>query len=240
MSDKELDNLFKTRFESLEMPVSAGSWNKIAGELNDGKKKRRSFSPAWMAAASVLLVVAAAFWLYRPVKVIELRGPENSQTAAVIKKESSVLKPVTQTAEERTIVVENSREQNNKNFMARVGSQNQVQKTIQANTASTKTETELPKVPGISKPTLVAENSDGQVQSQPAQELIADNSNTEEPAEENTAHPRKVRGIGGLVNFVVAQVDRRQDKLIEFKEGEEGTEISGINLGLVKFKSRNK
>jgi hypothetical protein len=49
---------------------------------------------------------------------------------------------------------------------------------------------------------------------------------------------KRVKGIGGLVNFVIAQVDKREDKLIEFTESDEGTEISGINLGLLKIKSK--
>jgi len=40
------------------------------------------------------------------------------------------------------------------------------------------------------------------------------------------------------VNFVIAQVDKREDKLIEFTESDEGTEVSGINLGLLKIKSK--
>ena len=63
------------------------------------------------------------------------------------------------------------------------------------------------------------------------------------PVEIGSAEPqktehKKIRSIGGLVNFVIARVDKRDDKIIEFKEGAEGSEVSGINLGLVKFKSR--
>jgi hypothetical protein len=49
---------------------------------------------------------------------------------------------------------------------------------------------------------------------------------------------KKIRSIGSLVNFVIAKVDKREDKLIEFKDSDEGSEVSGINLGLVKIKSK--
>jgi hypothetical protein len=56
---------------------------------------------------------------------------------------------------------------------------------------------------------------------------------------DGTTKPR-IKSIGGLVNFVIAQVDKREDKIIEFRDGEEGSEVSGINLGPLKFKNRNK
>jgi hypothetical protein len=56
--------------------------------------------------------------------------------------------------------------------------------------------------------------------------------------DEFNSRNRKIKGVGGLVNFVIAQVDKREDKLIEFTESDEGTEVSGINLGLLKIKSK--
>jgi hypothetical protein len=49
---------------------------------------------------------------------------------------------------------------------------------------------------------------------------------------------KRIRSIASLVNFVIAKVDKREDKLIEFKDGVEGSEVSGINLGLIKIKSK--
>ena len=61
----------------------------------------------------------------------------------------------------------------------------------------------------------------------------------ESDSEENELRgQRKIRSIGSLVNFVIAKVDKREDKLIEFKDSDEGSEVSGINLGLVKIKSK--
>ncbi|WDF56508.1 hypothetical protein [Mucilaginibacter sp. KACC 22063] len=46
-----------------------------------------------------------------------------------------------------------------------------------------------------------------------------------------------IRSFGDLINVVVAKVDKRQDKLVEFSDtdGDEST-ITGINLGIVKVK----
>ena len=57
---------------------------------------------------------------------------------------------------------------------------------------------------------------------------------------ESEAPKIKIRSIGSLVNFVIAKVDHREDKIIEFEDNDEGSEVSGINLGVLKFKSRKK
>ena len=51
---------------------------------------------------------------------------------------------------------------------------------------------------------------------------------------------QKIKSVGSLINFVISRVDKREDKIIEFKDGKEGSAVSVINLGLIKFKSRNK
>jgi hypothetical protein len=74
---------------------------------------------------------------------------------------------------------------------------------------------------------------------QPDMLAIADFSEDEvNPDETEVRGQRKIRSIGSLVNFVIAKVDKREDKLIEFKDSDEGSEVSGINLGLVKIKGK--
>jgi hypothetical protein len=53
---------------------------------------------------------------------------------------------------------------------------------------------------------------------------------------EQTSPRQKIRSLGDLVNRVVAKVDPREEKIIQFTDNDEGTEVSGINLGLIKFK----
>jgi hypothetical protein len=60
--------------------------------------------------------------------------------------------------------------------------------------------------------------------------------------EETENAPTKKRGIhslGGLLGAIVAKIDKREDKLIEFTEGEGNTStITGLNLGLIKIKKK--
>ncbi len=51
----------------------------------------------------------------------------------------------------------------------------------------------------------------------------------------------KIKSVGDLVNFVVAKVDKREDKIIQLsKTDESDNEITGINLGLFKFRKVEK
>jgi hypothetical protein len=45
-----------------------------------------------------------------------------------------------------------------------------------------------------------------------------------------------IRSLGGLINAVVAKVDKRRDKIIEFTDEDDETNVTGINLGIVKIK----
>jgi hypothetical protein len=47
--------------------------------------------------------------------------------------------------------------------------------------------------------------------------------------------------VGDLVNFVIAKVDKREEKIIKVSKTDEGdNEITGINLGLFKFSKSEK
>jgi pectate lyase len=51
----------------------------------------------------------------------------------------------------------------------------------------------------------------------------------------------KIKSVGDLVNFVVAKVDKREEKIIKVSKTDEGdNQITGINLGLFKFRKAEK
>ena len=48
------------------------------------------------------------------------------------------------------------------------------------------------------------------------------------------------QALGGLINLVIAKVDKREDKIIEFDESDEDeSNLTALNLGILKIK-RNK
>jgi len=46
----------------------------------------------------------------------------------------------------------------------------------------------------------------------------------------------KIRSPGDLINAVVEKVDKRRDKIIEFTDDDDETNVTGINLGIIKIK----
>jgi len=49
---------------------------------------------------------------------------------------------------------------------------------------------------------------------------------------------KRIRSIGDVVNLVMAKVDKREDKLIQFTDSDDGDEsnVTGINLGIINLK----
>ncbi|RYE28502.1 MAG: hypothetical protein EOP42_16695 [Sphingobacteriaceae bacterium] len=49
---------------------------------------------------------------------------------------------------------------------------------------------------------------------------------------------KHIRSFGDVVNLVMAKVDKREDKLIQFTDTDDGDEstVTGINLGIINIK----
>ena len=240
MQDKDFDQLFKQRFEEFEVEPSTRSWQKITGELDKTSKKRKALPNFWMAAASVIILAGTILWLYKPVEVIKLRGNAETQIA---------LKEVKQADKEPQLAVNETIAEpvETKNRFAAKSEVRTSRKADKQNALRTEqVEPEISKISDpaenvliVSQKPVVLQTQTNLVKEKEKPVVLAVVNDEHNNAETETAKPR-IRSVGGLVNFVVAQVDRREDKFIEFKDGEEGSEVSGINLGLLKFKSRNR
>jgi hypothetical protein len=75
------------------------------------------------------------------------------------------------------------------------------------------------------------------------QTALAINTNDENLNDEGVQSDRKlkIKSVGDLVNFVVSKVDKREEKVIRVsKTDESDNEITGINLGIFKFRKAEK
>ena len=239
ISDKDLDKLFKQRFEDHETEPSAKLWSQISDELNEPVKKKKSNSVYWMAAASVLILVSATLHLYKPVEVIQLRGKTESGELVIAKPNSIKAVKEAENITQVTASINPLRKSNQKQTVLKA--------FVNKPNSEAKEGQRLNRVKSneilLTKNQTKIQNSNLVIAKPVASEqmlAVAEIPNMPVAEIETDVPKRRVKGIGGLVNFVIAQVDKREDKLIEFKESDEGSEISGINLGLIKFKSRNK
>lgn len=252
ISDKELDKLFQQRFEEAEFRPSDDVWGKIAAKMDQKEKVKRSFPIFWMAAASVVVVLGAGLWFYRPVELIRLQGTEQKMVENTTESKVTDLgtgAPVMDhvhpeikgfdfsklaaseekafnTPKEVTLPEKSADELSRQDVIASNNSRRNTLEVVQP-----KTEVKVPRYAGdqsqldVTQADMIA-NAD-----------VVKNELVPEPEQ---GASKRIRSVGSLVNFVISKVDRRDDKIIEFKDGDEGSEVSGINLGLIKLKSRIK
>lgn len=237
--DKDYEKMFQQKFETFEVEPSSAVWRGITSEL-DKEKGKKPFSVFQMIgiAASVLVVLSAGLWLFSPQEKIRLHGKEDiaiqDETSDVIAGQplakedikekqnnyapvtiaepviASIAKPV---QEEKAPVQEASRE------VVTVVKEAEPLKQVKAAPKEEKVNT---------------------LQDQPVLAFAGDQGTNEE-TKKDVEQSRRVKTVGDLVNFVIGKVDPRADKIIQFKNDDEGgSEVTGINLGLVKFKNRNR
>lgn len=250
MSDKELDQLFQSRFESFEAEPAASLWSSIESQLDHKPGKRTGMSVFWMAAASVVVLLGAGLWLFRPEEKVYLKGnsvltkvqekPEESTPAdmpAPAASAAAETAPAETRPEGRPIRVSKPVE-----YLAAA---NRPEPVREPEPEAALMAAEEPVTGGQAATVMTmaaaAEETPHTRRGEVHQTVLAmlppeDAESAEQPLRER----RKIRSVGDFVNFVVAKVDQREDKLIELADDDEGTKISGINLGLFKIKSKKR
>jgi hypothetical protein len=246
MQDKEFDKLFSQKFQDLELEPSAAAWDNIYGKLNS-KKQTRSLLP-WLSIAATVLVVATAGVLFlskndktdkptKPTKLVVSRAKPVEQ----VKTKADHTEPaLVKQAKAGKFVASISVQYNRSHTVA--------SKIIPVDVTSADI---VDHDPNINNPATIANlTGPSSTQSQPTlpdiqltpQTLTND---AQQVDENQTAAPVKKRGIhnlGGLINAVVGKLDRRDNKIIEFSDGEEDDEnvttVTGVNLGLIRIKKQ--
>lgn len=248
MSDKELDLLFKSKFTDYEVEPSVSSWSKIEEQLSVKPMQRRKVPFLWMAAASVVVVFGLGLILWnKPQEQIMLKGkPAVEEGAIVIAQNNTVntsdevvanikkaenkvanLSRVAQEVASNTIEESNSQEEN---YIASTQTDKpetqQDQEFIASRTEPVKriTVTEL----------MLLEEENATKTNKIKSTMLSSLSSSKD---ESSNQQERIRSVGDLVNFVIAKVDKRENKVLKIsKTDESDIEITGINLGLFKYK----
>lgn len=248
MQDKDLDKLFQLSLNELEIEPSAHVWGEIAGKLNAADRKR-SIVPYLSIAAGLLLLVTAGL-LFIP-KMVKVKGAENVKIA----KNATPVKDVRSAKATPTPVV--ALQQNKsvaKAVIAPVGSL-AVLKTkgqdktaaysIDKHDAAVERQADEPELALASYKDNLTEQAAAanDVISLPVNNLLVNGKNQQkviaqltEPKQRQVKRHR-IRSLGDVFNVVIAAVDKREDKLIEFSNtDEDDATITGLNLGIIKVK----
>ena len=241
MSDNDFDKLFRQKFDEFEVEASENVWEGISNTLNKERKGKNDRRFVLRAAASIVLVAAAALWLTPRKEKVWLHSdrPVSEALAEQSNVEEPVLGSTERTAMNSTKVIRN------KASGPRIASVRSV-KVPGTKSAHSVREKEQPVEKTHTFPdeigdrTLVAVSAPPENVIQPVEvnkplAMLVD----ESPIDENPENKSGIKSIGTLVNFVVGKVDKRKNKIIEFKDTDEGSLVSGINLGIVKIKTYN-
>jgi len=258
MQDKEFDGLFTSKFDGFEIEPSPMVWQNIAAEL-DGKKAKRAIVPYLSIAASVIVLLSVSIWFFnrsteKPdqhlVKI--LKGIKTGKQQPVIKDNGSI-EPVEKIENEGGLklaaVKTGSDKRTDQTVIAQAAGQPQQQETpiLTPEPINQKPEPLLAVLPAEKPITLQAAVPGNDVPlttgSLAEQSAAPDNKPQEALA---ATEPGKVQvkkrahGLGGFINTIVAAVDKREDKLIEFtdNDGDDGSRVTAVNLGIFKIKKQ--
>jgi hypothetical protein len=241
MRDKEFDKLFQQRFEGFEVEPVQASWSNVSQILNNNQEEKNSYQSYYAVAATIAVIISVGTWFSNSGEKVRLYG------------KAKVTEPV---EEHRAIVPQATYEP-----YARVEETGRIEKKKQAGRISPpgKESVNSVSVKGFQdgadfqelKPeevTMLAKEQKNQVKvEEKALASTPDTAWQAWPFEDNdwekeqqalAGAVKNRKTVGDLINFVISRVDKRKDKIIEFTDTDEGSIVSGINLGLVRFKSK--
>ena len=262
----EFDRQLRQKFENFCPKPSAGLWEKIAAQLDEGAPqqheptviKHRRFPTWWMAVAAVLLVVCGVlYWQSRPVSITYLRA----DTQAVATVDKVVEEPeLPENVAEPTPVTEPLDLERLRRVFAKRDRKGHVQvaprTVIQEKTRVSEEVRESPQAEVAAlRPLVMAVpqidslngNADRQTEVERAeietarvpdiQPLVV----LEEEEETMLAtghHGKQPFGLSNILNYVVGAVDQREEKLVTFSNDDEGSLKLDFNLGLAKNRKK--
>lgn len=259
MQDKEFDEVFNSKFEDFEAEPSPMVWNNIDAQLG-GNKTKGAIMP-WLSIAATIVVLFTAGILFlkkdkavdKPVKsgklaVTRVKQSTPVKTDEVVKKGNTVITPT-----KAVDHIASNKNHHPKNILPINKVVVPVAQPVVNTPVQTQTVNPVDKqlIATVQNPTTAPVKTvvpDNEQPSPKTADVIA-NTPVERPtviasAETQETTPVKKRGIhsfGGLINALVAKVDKRQDKIIEFTDTDDDdgeSNISGVNLGLVKIKKQ--
>lgn len=256
VSDKDLDQLFSSKLGDMEMEPSASVWSNIADEL-DGKKEEevKTGLPFMKIAAGIVLFMAVGLFFIRPEhQKIELRA-STVNTENVIPNSPAIAQ--VQPSVDYTESPDIAETETSAGHRSIKPSVNHVENSVTSNidTAQSSSQYIAAANRGASNqvitqtPTMQARN-EGMVPDNIVRPPITKGTNVVSPNKEvpvmaslnnskaETAKKHRIHSLGDLLNVVIAKVDKREDKLIEFTNtgDDDSFNVSGVNLGLLKAK----
>ena len=241
MLDDDFDKLFKEKLYSYETEPANTVWAGITEKLDPGKKKR-SFPILRIAAASLAAIIGLGIWLAETKEPMKLTAGsdafpamrEQQEVKAPLRPENSDtnIQPAKPVAEEVEVITSKPKVKAAKALASvSVPSSHKIE--------IVKAEVDEDTAPSVTMIEEKEKTVTARIRPKEVQALaLASETAIQQEEDVLQQKQRRISSVGSLVNFVVSKVDKRKEKIIEFEDGDEGTKVSGLNLGLLKFKAK--
>ncbi|RYE30547.1 MAG: hypothetical protein EOP42_12045 [Sphingobacteriaceae bacterium] len=251
-SDKELDALF-AKLDDFAVEPSANLWQNIESEL-DKKPKKKTLVPALRIAAGIIVMLAVGLLFMRKQETIN--NPLPKKIAKVeLQKPDPIKNQIKNSGDKNSMLLLSAKNNAVKTASAKSRTKPVVIKTIiqikpkaEENVTETLAQLKQGSESGNSESnpnqTQIALVPDASVSLKPQPETeIVQPAVIKMQVMAAVTNPKKskhkrIRNFGDVVNLVMAKVDKREDKLIQFTDSDDGDEsnVTGINLGIINLK----
>jgi hypothetical protein len=249
MQDKEFDNIFSSKLNDFEVEPSKAVWQGINDGL--GNNNRKKVLPLLGIAASIIVLIAAGIVFFtQKVTVVKPRvknrvavnHPAKTAPAVIAVKPHNTIIQQSAIAANTVIKPKHLVKSNIENKSAKYGVITQqpiiVQPRQQVLASATTTKNDMVKHVVIDTASMIVATP--VVKTDKPATLVAVVPDKEKPTDTPPVKKHRIHTFGDMLNIVIAAVDKRKDKVIEFSntDGDEST-ITGVNLGIIKIKKEN-
>jgi hypothetical protein len=232
MMENTFDTILKDKLKDVSVAPSPQVWENISAGLEQKKEKKRVIYPWLGVAASVLLVSLVAWWFFPlnqaqvgAVKVVNVQQmPTRTIDPELISQENL---PKNEVAHIAKVIVKEKVSSLNKDFVSTPSSVI----TVEPKPSATVQQPEQQEVAFLTESPSI---DPAKILNTPKETALT----SAEPSA--TKHAKKrIRSLSDLVNFVVAKVDDREEKVLETSSNEAILSLTSLNVGPLKFKKNN-
>ncbi|GAB3934122.1 hypothetical protein [Mucilaginibacter myungsuensis] len=263
MQDKDMDQLFRSQLDNYEIEPSSNVWAGIAAGLDADEHKKSGF-PFLRVAASVA-ILATASYMFWPKGDQHNSADKPKQMATNVKQDVKPVQPQPTIVEEQPEVNQAVKQDQQTKPAVQVQSKQAIAAVKNTAVKQDPTVNNQPNTTVVDPTPAVVANTQPQqilaaVESSKSETTVTQKTTAVVPddiklvpaieqqigkpavvvASQSPEKKQKIRGLGGLLNAAIGLVDRREDKIVEFTNNEDGDTIKGINLGIVSFKKEKK
>ncbi|CAN5118247.1 hypothetical protein BH09BAC6_BH09BAC6_17750 [soil metagenome] len=264
MQDEEFDELFRSKLYNYQEIPSPGVWTGVAGEIAVDKRKRLLL-PFLSIAASVLILVTAGILFIPKITKVTVKGglvvsrpvskdalpgiaiAKNEPRQDAVKLPGAGKVNVNANPVNRAVASHHHRAVNAARpdepalTVQQPAPLKQAEQQLTAALPQKQPDANKPVVPGTQTPLAVKSVNDESPGFKTQPMLL-----TQSPAINNkdvkpVKAKHKIHSFGDLINVMIAKVDKRKDKVIEFTDSDDDeATVSGVNLGVIRIKKDNK